>query len=172
MNYEKTNSYGQDIYSYVIPADVTGVVFNAGKGKDQTVDITEGFANVVTLSLTDAELSFEEGSCVYSSTTGLRASALIPSASETFVTNAIGDVTSPTQGTEPTTVPVTEEPVDKTDFVTTATADTEKATSASDSSAVDYDAVATGRSIGFISVFTILIGAFAVIVIVKRKKQI
>ncbi|MBQ2943730.1 MAG: hypothetical protein IJD93_03400 [Ruminococcus sp.] len=135
-------------------------------------DITEGFANVVTLSLTDAELSFEEGSCVYSSTTGLRASTLIPSASETFVTNAIGDVTSPTQGTEPTTVPVTEEPVDKTEFVTTATADTEKATSASDSSAVDYDAVATGRSIGFISVFTILIGAFAVIVIVKRKKQI
>ncbi|MBQ9743460.1 MAG: hypothetical protein IJV88_07395, partial [Ruminococcus sp.] len=47
MNFVETNEYGQDVYSYDVPADVTGIVFNNGidGNTNQTVDVTEGIEN-------------------------------------------------------------------------------------------------------------------------------
>lgn len=42
MNFVENNTYGQDVYSYVIPADTTGIVFNDQISNVQTVDILTG----------------------------------------------------------------------------------------------------------------------------------
>ncbi len=50
MTYVETNDMGQDIYSAEVPAGITGAVFNChsetvGGDNNQTVDVTEGFAD-------------------------------------------------------------------------------------------------------------------------------
>lgn len=41
MNFYQLNSYGQEVYYFDVPADVTGVVFNDVVTREQTEDITE-----------------------------------------------------------------------------------------------------------------------------------
>ena len=45
MEFVETNPYNQDVYKIAVPADIAGVVFNAGEYKPQTVDVLAPFKN-------------------------------------------------------------------------------------------------------------------------------
>ncbi|MBR3988280.1 MAG: starch-binding protein [Clostridia bacterium] len=45
MTYVSTNSFGSDIYSVKVPADIDNVMFNGGSNSNKTVTVTDGIAN-------------------------------------------------------------------------------------------------------------------------------
>lgn len=45
MEFVSVNEHGENVYKYEVPENVTGIVFNAGQDKAQTVDITRGITH-------------------------------------------------------------------------------------------------------------------------------